>query len=245
MTFIHDHGDLFGAHDDPRPDAPFTVLLVLNGTPDAGEQTLLRRVARLSQFIIAADGGANTLHRLGLCPQVVAGDLDSLHPDTRHAFRSAAVQVYRDADPSRNDFQKALQHVPDQARRVLVLGAEGGRLDHALANLHVAFEDARKPQHASRDLLLLSQRNLAMVLRPGSHELHIHAPHEGPACGLIPLGHACNVRTQHLRWNVDCESPHSSPLQFGTFISSSNAICGPSVLVWTDAPLLWTHQLRL
>ena len=42
-------------------------------------------------FIIAADGGAQHCISLGVTPDVIIGDFDSLEPDTLTAFQHAGI----------------------------------------------------------------------------------------------------------------------------------------------------------
>lgn len=240
-----------------------------------------------------------------LVPDIVCGDFDSLHDAAAGGDRMAAAaptaataaalpDVGDDTKPrycydgahDRSDFEKALARVPAAARRVVVLNAEGGRLDHTLGNLHVLFRECARQavpaaaadstasdgrevdaggRHAddrrvtaagaadihhaapatgaARELVLLSSHSIAFVLRPGTHVICVDPRYEGPHCGLMPLGGPCQVRTQRLRWNIDCEKD-DPPLVYGQFVSSSNEMLGSSVPVSTDAPLLWTHSLR-
>jgi thiamine pyrophosphokinase len=85
--------------------------------------------------LLAADGGANHLARLGLRPTAVVGDLDSVSPDTR-AWLGEDCMVDR-PDQDRTDLDKALEYAFDEIgiRHLTVLAALGGRTDHDLGNL--------------------------------------------------------------------------------------------------------------
>ena len=102
--------------------------------------------------LLAADGGANHLARLGLKPTAVVGDLDSVSPETR-AWLGENCMVDR-PDQDRTDLDKALEYAFDELgiRNLTVLAALGGRTDHDLGNLgllarlamgeHLIFEAA-------------------------------------------------------------------------------------------------------
>jgi len=85
--------------------------------------------------LLAADGGANHLARLGLKPTAVVGDLDSVSPETR-AWLGENCMVDR-PDQDRTDLDKALEYAFDELgiRNLTVLAALGGRTDHDLGNL--------------------------------------------------------------------------------------------------------------
>ena len=52
------------------------VLLICNG--EQPSRSLARRLARLADCIIAADGGANGARKMGIVPDLIIGDLDSI-----------------------------------------------------------------------------------------------------------------------------------------------------------------------
>ena len=88
-----------------------------------------------AQPLLAADGGANHLARIGLRPSAVVGDLDSVSPETR-AWLGEEIMVDR-PDQDRTDLDKALEYAFDELgiRNLTVLAALGGRTDHDLGNL--------------------------------------------------------------------------------------------------------------
>jgi thiamine pyrophosphokinase len=84
---------------------------------------------------LAADSGADHLARLGLRPELVIGDLDSLRPTTRN-WLGESVMLFL-PDQERTDLDKALEHAFGAlgVERLIVLAATGGRVDHEIANL--------------------------------------------------------------------------------------------------------------
>ena len=92
-------------------------------------------MAASAQPLLAADGGANHLARLGLRPTAVVGDLDSVKPNTR-AWLGEECMVDR-PDQNRTDLDKALEYAFDELgiKNLTVLAALGGRSDHDLGNL--------------------------------------------------------------------------------------------------------------
>jgi thiamine pyrophosphokinase len=88
-----------------------------------------------TEILLAADGGANSLARIGLRPAAVIGDLDSLDQETR-AWLGEEVIVHR-PDQDRTDLDKAIEYAFDHLHvdEVIVLAALGGRTDHDLGNL--------------------------------------------------------------------------------------------------------------
>jgi len=95
----------------------------------------LAALAAAAAPLLAADGGADLLARLGLRPAAVIGDLDSISPETR-AWLGEESLIER-PDQDRTDLDKALEYAFDDlgVERLTVLAAVGGRIDHDLGNL--------------------------------------------------------------------------------------------------------------
>lgn len=119
--------------------APIRAILVLAGDPpDAEEAERLRSL--LESFprplLLAADGGADHLSHLGLVPDLLLGDGDSVqgrYPGVER-IRYAREKDFSDGEAA---LTYALTHTEG---RVLVLGALGGRLDHLLTNVMLPLE---------------------------------------------------------------------------------------------------------
>ncbi|KAK9831312.1 hypothetical protein WJX81_001115 [Elliptochloris bilobata] len=232
------------------------VLLVLNyRLPHAAAALWHHSVLR-----ICADGGANRLYDQAPCwlgvsepeadaargafvPDVIKGDLDSLRPEVREFYeRRGARVVDLAADQDTTDLQKCLtcasrMIAADPARfgdaHILALGALGGRLDHTLANLNTLH------RHDGAPLALMGEGNLVRLLRAGRSELPVDRRLLGPACGLVALGQPATASSSGLRWNLD-----STRLEMGGLQSTSNLVDAELVVVDTDAPLLWTIEMR-
>ena len=82
-------------------------------------------------LIVAADGGLTHLQKLGIQPNVIIGDFDSLGftPDGE-----CVITLRRDKDQS--DMRAAIERAWQAGcREFHIYGGTGGRLDHTLANI--------------------------------------------------------------------------------------------------------------
>jgi len=95
----------------------------------------LASLAASAEPLLAADGGANHLARLGLRPTAVVGDLDSISAETR-AWLGEEIMVHRPSQ-DRTDLDKALEYAYGEVgvEQLTVLAALGGRTDHDQGNL--------------------------------------------------------------------------------------------------------------
>jgi thiamine pyrophosphokinase len=114
--------------------AESTVAVLVANAPIRWSPNLAARVAA-ARPLLAADGGANHLARLGLRPTAVIGDLDSMSDETRSWLGEDCL--IQKIDQDRTDLEKAIEYAFDElgVQSMTVLAALGGRTDHDLANL--------------------------------------------------------------------------------------------------------------
>jgi thiamine pyrophosphokinase len=86
-------------------------------------------------LVVAADSGLDGARRLGLTPDLVVGDMDSVDPASLAAAERAGVPVERHpAAKDATDLDLALDAALARgARRIVVVTGAGDRFDHALA----------------------------------------------------------------------------------------------------------------
>jgi thiamine pyrophosphokinase len=113
---------------------PRAVIFANGLLPDV---TTARSLLRTDDYLIAADGGANHLMKMGILPEIVVGDLDSVDEDTLFELTKAGVDIQQfSEDKDETDIELALRYALDlQPTAVLIVGALGGQLDQTLANL--------------------------------------------------------------------------------------------------------------
>ena len=137
--------------------------------------------------IIAADGGLARARALGLRPDVLVGDLDSLEPALLAVAEAKGILVrLAPTDKDESDTELALlEAIARGATRVTVLGAFGGpRLDHALANLWLLAHPALAP--AGITLVDASSR-VFLVQAPGADGGAVTLPLPGPEGAVVTL----------------------------------------------------------
>lgn len=114
------------------------VVLLLAGGSGPGPE-LLSALPAAGVRCIAADSGLDHARALGLRPELVVGDLDSVSPAGLAWAEAEGIAIERHpVDKAQTDLELALARAvalaPD---RILVAGIGGGRLDHFLANIGV------------------------------------------------------------------------------------------------------------
>jgi len=202
------------------------AVVVCNGAFEHVER-LLALVDSADQ-VLAADGGANWLAAHGRLPQVLVGDMDSVHPDVLRALALDQCRLVRHpAAKDETDTELALfEALALGATRITLLGAWGGRLDHALANLLLLA----MPQLAAVDVALFDGVSTARVVR--RELLLVGEP--GDLLSLLPLGgDALGVSTEGLQYAL-----HDDTLALGPARGVSNVLVTPQARVTLRSGLL-------
>ena len=92
-------------------------------------------------LVIAADSGLRHLASLGLKPDILLGDMDSIAPELLEQARHSGVEPqicpsHKDETDTELALSIALEKGGSQPELRLI-GAFGSRMDHSLANLHL------------------------------------------------------------------------------------------------------------
>lgn len=112
------------------------AIIFLNGTlPATG---IIRSYIEKKKIIIAADGGANSLRKIKIVPDVIIGDMDSVKRETVNYFRTRNTEIIRIEEQDTTDFEKSLRYCMKFGyEKIIVFGATGTRTDHTLNNFSV------------------------------------------------------------------------------------------------------------
>lgn len=180
--------------------------VVIITAPARDEDTgYITRLLCPSDRLICADGGAEVALRLGLTPDLVVGDFDSIAPaalaEIERRWPLRRFPARKDQTDTHLAIELALAGEP---REVIVCGAFGDRFDHNLglvlllaglapgaeatpgAEAALAPGAKAAPGGARRVAIrLLGARQEAFVLRPG--EPGVVRGHPGDTVSLLPL----------------------------------------------------------
>jgi thiamine pyrophosphokinase len=179
--------------DDTKADATFALMLAGGAAPPP-----LPRLGT-PEYIVAADGGLALAGDIGVRPDVVIGDLDSVDPTLLAEAQNSGTRVDRHPpDKDATDWELALGHVAARGfGHLVILGGAGGRFDHLLANaLTLANDD-----YAGMTIVWYVGAATVRVARPGTPVTVRGAP--GDTVSLLAAGApADGVTTAGLRWTL-------------------------------------------
>ena len=92
--------------------------------------------------VIAVDGGLKCAKELGLVPDVIVGDFDSVDPSVLAFYRKMGHIVWEVHQPEKDDTDTELalkRAMAMGAGEIVILGATGGRLDHMIGNIQLLY----------------------------------------------------------------------------------------------------------
>jgi len=167
--------------------------------------------------VVAADGGADSLRKIGIRPWALVGDFDSIHADTLAYYREQhdceIVHLARQTD---SDVEKCLTFLEGKGCASCVLcGVTGSRFDHALANLALLLRWSRKMH-----LALIAGRSVA---EPARGDMTFPAT-PGSVLSLFGFSAGLRVQSEGLLYPI-----HDGALLFGEGESLSNQAAGDAV----------------
>jgi thiamine pyrophosphokinase len=202
----------------------------------AGGKTVKRPVlTRLDSpaWIVAADSGLDEAVRLGIRPDMVIGDMDSVSTSALADAEASGVEIVRHPeDKDATDLELAIDAVAAAGyARAQIIGGTGGRMAHTLANA----------------MLLTRVRGLALewvisrarisALRTGETASYHNA--DGALVSVLAVGGPARCTSTGLRWQLD-----PKPLQPGSTRGISNEIeTSPATVTVIEGQVLIIHEI--
>lgn len=120
-----------------------SALIVGGGPLDSAQ--LETELSRQPDFIIGVDRGGGYLLGLGIYPQMLVGDFDSLSSDQLDLMNKAKVAIKKyPVKKDQTDLELALDLALEMNPGMIrILGGLGGRIDHTLGNISLLLKTLR------------------------------------------------------------------------------------------------------
>ncbi len=200
------------------------VAVVANG--EFAHPRRLEATLDTADAIVAADGAAAWLAAHGRPPDLLVGDMDSVEPALLERLAAGGCRLVRHpAHKDETDTELALHEaVALGARRITLLGALGGRIDHAMANIMLLL----MPVLEGIETAIFDGQSRLFLIHAGSPcDGATIAGEAGDVLSLIPLGgDAEGVLTEGLEYPLRDET-----LAFGPARGVSNVFLGDKARV--------------
>ncbi len=192
------------------------ALIVLGG--DKPGSALLQKAAHSSDLVIAADSGLQAFVGTTLMPDLLIGDMDSVAPDVLAQYAMHVPQRRLNRIKDDTDGVDALDWAIGQgANEIVLLGALGGRLDHALANLMLLVRAHRRGVSAR-----MESEHMTIERVDGEKRLY---GAKGDTVSLLPLGSAGGVTLRGFFYPLESATLTSDyPLGMSNVVTQEEAI---------------------
>ncbi|MEN8098645.1 MAG: thiamine diphosphokinase [Chloroflexota bacterium] len=161
----------------------------------------LVELANQADLVVAADGGAHNAFDLGVQPDIVIGDLDSLDSTLREHLMSQGVQLLPfPCDKDETDLELAIDYVVKENANVIhIIGGLGGRIDQTAASLAILAD----PRLDGRDIKLVDGIDTVRLIRYKT----VLEGSIGDRVSLLAVGgDAHGVSTRGLKWSLQEET---------------------------------------
>jgi thiamine pyrophosphokinase len=201
------------------------AVIIANG--DLPSPTRAKGIVGQASKVVCADGGARHALRIGILPDVIIGDLDSLPRAALGRLKRSKVIV--SGDQNQTDLEKAIRYLLKQKpKRIVILGATGKRIDQTIANIALLVKYRRKASLRFVD----STGEIEIVQSRTKFRAKV-----GTTVSLIPASKPVRVTTKGLRYALKNEM-----LEFGSR-GVSNEVIAPIVEIRVRGGTLFLVKL--
>jgi thiamine pyrophosphokinase len=113
------------------------AVIVCNGS--ISDYTYYHKYFIKAEFIISVDGGATHLRKLGITPDVLLGDFDSIIKEDYEYYKNIPVEIIQfPPEKDMTDTELAVEFAMNKGYNTFVfIGALGSRYDHSMANIFI------------------------------------------------------------------------------------------------------------
>lgn len=176
------------------------ILIITGGK--AEKESIIKEAASLADYIICADGGAKSAFKLGVKPDIIIGDFDSISSRLikKALFQGITIQKHSPCK-DKSDLELAVDYALSlKPLEITIVGALGRRPDHTLFNIFLlkkAFckEVPARILSSEWEIFLISKK---AVIRGKKNFILSLIPLEGDCHGICLKGVKYTLRNESL-----------------------------------------------
>lgn len=149
---------------------PNKVIIVAGGNKEGLKQMLVAEDKET--MLIGVDSGALSLLDMGETPDVAIGDFDSVSSGDLNRIEEKVLTVVKlPTEKDLTDTEAALEYVQEHldVQEIEMHGLFGGRVDHMLNNLWLAYHPAY--QSMLEKIVMKAEKNTVRFYKPGKHTI--------------------------------------------------------------------------
>jgi thiamine pyrophosphokinase len=192
--------------------------------------TLTEQAIQRHDLVLATDGGAVHCHSLGIKPDIVVGDMDSIPESLLTQLRQQGVEIFTFPQrKNQTDLELAIDlAIEREMEEITILGALGERWDMSIASI-MLLATAR---FAKTQMTLRAGSTTLFCLRGPDRKQFAGCP--GDRLSLIPIsGPVAGVTLQGLEYPLT-----NHPIPLGSTLGISNIVTGPQVALTIQKGIL-------
>lgn len=174
------------------------AIIFYNG--DLSDLTNAKKYIRSDDYLICADGGTKYALALGLKPDIILGDFDSLAPELQESLKGKDIEwITYNKEKDETDSELALQHAIEKGyKTILLFGVLGSRIDHMLTNIFALENLFKKGIDAT---IVEGNKEIRVI----DKSITLHGK-KGDLLSLIPLKNVIKkVKTTNLQYPLNHE----------------------------------------
>lgn len=172
------------------------ILILANGS--YGDYEIIKTYTKEYDLVICADGGLNHVVKLGLNPDIILGDFDSVSHDILAKYSNGTAQIIKyAADKDYTDTQLAVDFAIDKgADEIYILGGVGTRFDHSYANVMLLYYMLKKGVKGK----IINDKNIIGICNDYTEFIDM----KGSTLSLLPfMGGAVIEKSEGLKYPTD------------------------------------------
>lgn len=177
-------------------------MLALIGNGELGNPNWAKPFLSKCDSLIAVDGGLRHCDQLGLSPDLVVGDFDSVDRELLLKYSNLPTLSYP-TDKDESDLELALAEGMKRTEgEIALVAVTGGRLDHTLSNLQLlARTPGRIKLYTDQETIWAVTGRVQIQCKP-QQTLSL-LPIYGPALGVTSRGLKWELKSQTLNeWQI-------------------------------------------
>jgi len=170
------------------------IAIIANG--DIRDYSFLKKQLKSADIIICADGGTSHANHLGLTPDYIIGDFDSIHSEIlTHFKQKKEVTIIEDHNQEKTDLELAISLAETlDPKEISIYGALGRRIDHTLANLY----SLTKIESNVKTRIIDKTNTVELIDKPENIQ-----GKKDDVISIIPISHMKDFLLTGFKWNVD------------------------------------------
>ena len=177
------------------------AVIFVNGNLSNIDQA--KNIIEKGDCLIATDGAAGHIMKLGLIPSVIIGDMDSISSNLLERSRLSSTKLIKyPTKKDKTDFELAVDYcLESKFEEIIIFGILGDRIDHFIANIFLITKI--QTQKRSTKIKIIEDKKETYVL---NEKIEISGQ-VGDELSIIPISSKLDgVVTSGLEYKLDNET---------------------------------------